>query len=254
MRIILIEDNPQLADATASLLKKVTITADMMDRSEFGELCEGIYGNQNAYAAIVVAGVPDAGFVVSEIRGADIAVPVLVLTEHRDSKQTVALLRAGADDVMAKPFNVEELRARLEVGVRRAHGLDSSSIKVGKLTAYLDGRDPEVDGERIKLSHREHAIFSILALNAGRVIAKETIYESVYGLLDSEPIDKVIDVYICKLRKKIAEATGGGKYIETLFMRGYKMEAPLEHRDDVEPAELSELEAARARRDAKKAA
>jgi len=253
MRIILIEENPLVADATASLLKKVSITADVMDRSEFNELCEGLYGNSGAYAAIVVGGVPDAAFVVGEIRGAEITVPVMVLSEHRDGKAAVTLLRAGADDVLARPFNADELRARLEVGVRRAHGLDKSSIRVGRLTAYLDGRDPEVDGERIKLSHREHAIFSILALNAGRVIAKETIYESVYGLLDSEPIDKVIDVYICKLRKKIAEATGGGKYIETLFMRGYKMEAPLEHRDDMPTGELSELETARARRAAKAA-
>lgn len=254
MRAILIEENAMVADGLVAMLKRVGLTLDVMDRSEISELCEGIYGNYNAYSAILIGGVPNPDFIIGEVRSAGIKSAAIVLAEHRDSKQSAALLRAGADDVVAKPINADELRARIEVGVRRAHGVDSSTLKIGMLTAYLDGRDPEVDGARIKLSHREHAIFSVLALNAGRVIAKETIYEAVYGLLDSEPIDKVIDVYICKLRKKIAEATGGGKYIETLFMRGYKMEAPAEHCEPADGAEVTSLEARRKAKPKTKAA
>ena len=242
MRAILIEENAMVADGLVAMLKRVGLTLDVMDRSEISELCEGIYGNYNAYSAILIGGVPNPDFIIGEVRSAGIKSAAIVLAEHRDSKQSAALLRAGADDVVAKPINADELRARIEVGVRRAHGVDSSTLKIGMLTAYLDGRDPEVDGARIKLSHREHAIFSVLALNAGRVIAKETIYEAVYGLLDSEPIEK------------IAEATGGGKYIETLFMRGYKMEAPAEHCEPADGAEVTSLEARRKAKPKTKAA
>ena len=114
-------------------------------------------------------------------------------------------------------------------------------MRVGRLTVFLDGRDPEVGpaggGERLRLSQREHAILGVLASHHRRVVSKEHIYDEVYGLSGADPLDKVIDVYICKLRKKIAEATGGARYIETVYGRGYKFEAPPEH-DEPEAAPL----------------
>jgi two-component system cell cycle response regulator CtrA len=95
------------------------------------------------------------------------------------------------------------------------------------LTAYFDGRDPVISGNRIKLSKREHSVFQHLALNSNKVISKDAIYDAVYGSAIEQPFDKVIDVYICKLRKKISAASSSGwQYIETVQGRGYKLTQP----------------------------
>ena len=98
---------------------------------------------------------------------------------------------------------------------------------VGELTAFFDGSDPIVSGSRIKLSKREHSVFQHLALNSNKVISKDAIYDSIYGASIDQPFDKVIDVYICKLRKKFAKAADSGwQYIETVHGRGYKLTTP----------------------------
>ncbi|EPX78026.1 response regulator transcription factor [Salipiger mucosus] len=151
--------------------------------------------------------------------------PLFIVRDFKSSNSTADILNAGADDVFSRPFKGVEVAARINSVNRRTHGHVSPSVTVGDIVAYLDGRDPEVHGERMELTGREHSIFNYLALNAGRVITKDALYESVYGMKDTPPYDKVIDVYICKLRKKIRERTGN-TYIETVYGRGYMFQAP----------------------------
>jgi two-component system, cell cycle response regulator CtrA len=184
------------------------------------------------FNAIIVGGVDNPTACVTQIRERNITAAILCLIDRRCSTTTVDLLRAGADDVLVKPVVALEVRARIEATVRRSRGLVSNAVQAGRLTVYLDGRDPDVGGERLHLSQREYAILSVLASNHRRVVSKERIYDEVYGLSGEDPLDKVIDVYICKLRKKITLATGGGRYIETVYGRGYKFEAPAEHLSD----------------------
>ena len=121
------------------------------------------------------------------------------------------------------PIKGVDIRARINAVVRRARGQSGDLVQVGEVTAYFDGRDPEVSGRRMKLSRREHAIFNELALSAGRVVSKASIYDSVYGLAEVPPFDKVVDVYICKIRKKLdASVPFGARYIETVPGRGYR--------------------------------
>lgn len=168
---------------------------------------------------------------IQAIRRAECRNPVLVMRDFKNSKYTSEALDHGADDVMVVPIKGIEIQARVNSINRRSYGHVAESVTVGEIVAYFDGRDPEVAGERLRLSKREHAIFQHLILNSNRVISKGAIYDAVYGMNDEQPFDKVIDVYICKLRKKISAATSGGQqYIETVYGRGYKfgrIETPL---------------------------
>lgn len=164
---------------------------------------------------------------IRTIRRAGCANPVIVLRDFRNWQDTSAALDRGADDVIVSPIKGSEVVSRINSIIRRFHGHAAESVEVGELTAFFDGRDPIVSGARIKLSKREHSIFQHLALNSNRVISKNAIYDAVYGMSADQPFDKVIDVYICKLRKKIAAAAeSGAQYIETVHGRGYKLSAP----------------------------
>ncbi|MCI5097400.1 MAG: response regulator transcription factor [Rhodobacteraceae bacterium] len=164
---------------------------------------------------------------IRSVRGAGCSNPIIVLRDFRNSRDTSALLDSGADDVIVSPIKGSEVLSRINSIIRRFHGHAADSVVVGELTAFFDGRDPIVSGSRIKLSKREHSIFQHLALNSHRVISKNAIYDAVYGMSADQPFDKVIDVYICKLRKKIAAAAESGcQYIETIHGRGYKLSPP----------------------------
>jgi len=174
------------------------------------------------------------------LRAAGARNPVLVMRDFRNARQTAEALDSGADDDIVIPLKAVELRSRINSITRRAYGHAAESITIGEVTAYFDGRDPEVMGQRVKLSRREHAIFQHLALNAPRVISKGAIYDAVYGMADEQPFDKVIDVYICKIRKKLGSAVASGhQYIETVYGRGYKF-APVDPAVAAEPLSAAE--------------
>ncbi|KFE35694.1 response regulator transcription factor [Thioclava atlantica] len=173
--------------------------------------------------AILIGDCPEVTEHIRAIRSSGCRNPVLVMRDFKNSRDASEALDAGADDVMVSPIKGIEVLSRINSIIRRAYGHAAESISVGEITAFFDGRDPLVSGARLKLSNREHAIFQHLALNANKVISKGAIYDAVYGMSDDQPFDKVIDVYICKLRKKIADASPSGhQYIETVYGRGYK--------------------------------
>jgi len=248
MRAVLIEPDDLIA---AALGRQLDLGKIRFDRLAWDDL-DATLRDQGADSlpcdAIIVGGVADPAACVAALRALHVTTVVLCLIERRCAATTVDLLRAGADDVLVKPVVSAEVCARIEATRRRSRGMTSNMVKVGRLTVYLDGRDPEVDGERLRLSQREHAILSVLAANHRRVVSKEHIYDEVYGLTGTDPLDKVIDVYICKLRKKIATATSGAKYIETVYGRGYKFEAPPEHEAAVTQPAARDAVADRTRR------
>ncbi len=181
------------------------------------------------HRAILIGESPNIHKQIRAVRSVGCENPMIVLRDFRNSADTAAALDRGADDVVVSPIKGGEVMSRINSIVRRFHGHASESVIVGEVTAYFDGRDPLVSGARIKLSKREHSIFQHLALNSNKVISKNAIYDAVYGMSADQPFDKVIDVYICKLRKKIAAASeSGAQYIETIHGRGYKLSAPEE--------------------------
>ncbi len=164
---------------------------------------------------------------IRALRAAKCVSPIIVFRNFRNSQDTSSLLDLGADDVMVSPIRGTEVVSRMNSVIRRLYGHAADSIVMGELTAYFDGRDPIISGSRIKLSKREHSVFQHLALNSNKVISKDAIYDAVYGSSIDQPFDKIIDVYICKLRKKIAAASDSGwQYIETVQGRGYRLMLP----------------------------
>lgn len=164
---------------------------------------------------------------IGKLRGAGCRNPIVVVRDFRNAAAAAQTLDHGADDDVVIPVKGVELQSRINSITRRTHGHAAQSIRIGAVTAYFDGRDPEVAGETVFLSGREHAVFKQLVLNAQRVVSKAAIYDALYGMAEDQPFDKVIDVYICKIRKKIALAAGTGhRYIETVHGRGYKLSPP----------------------------
>jgi two-component system, cell cycle response regulator CtrA len=136
----------------------------------------------------------------------------------------------GADDYLTKPFNKAELVARIQAIVRRSKGHAESVIRTGKLLLNMDARSVESEGRRLHVTGKEYSILELLSLRKGTTLTKEMFLDHLYGGMD-EPELKIIDVFICKLRKKLAEATGGEHYIETVWGRGYVLKDP----EPVEP-------------------
>jgi two-component system, cell cycle response regulator CtrA len=126
---------------------------------------------------------------------------------------------------MTKPFHKDELVARIQAVVRRSKGHSQSVITTGKLTVNLDAKTVEVDGSRVHLTGKEYQMLELLSLRKGTTLTKEMFLNHLYGGMD-EPELKIIDVFICKLRKKLAAATNGDNYIETVWGRGYVLRDP----------------------------
>ena len=126
---------------------------------------------------------------------------------------------------MTKPFHRDELVARIHAVVRRSKGHSQSVIRTGKLAVNLDAKTVEVDGARVHLTGKEYAMLELLSLRKGTTLTKEMFLNHLYGGMD-EPELKIIDVFICKLRKKLSSACGGENYIEAVWGRGYVLREP----------------------------
>ena len=163
--------------------------------------------------------------VLKKLRLAKVDTPILILSGMSEPDSKVKGLGFGADDYLTKPFNKDELVARIHAIVRRSKGHAQSVIRTGSLTVNLDTKSVEVDNNRLHLTGKEYAMLELLSLRKGTTLTKEMFLNHLYGGMD-EPELKIIDVFICKLRKKLASATGGDHYIETVWGRGYVLRDP----------------------------
>ncbi len=170
---------------------------------------------------------PDmSGFeVLKHLRVAKVQTPILILSGTSTIENKVKGLGVGADDYLTKPFHKDELVARIHAIVRRSKGHSQSVILTGKLTVNLDTKTVEVQGSRVHLTGKEYQMLELLSLRKGTTLTKEMFLNHLYGGMD-EPELKIIDVFICKLRKKLAMATEGDNYIETVWGRGYVLRDP----------------------------
>ena len=146
--------------------------------------------------------------------------PILILSGLNDTTDKVKGLGFGADDYLTKPFNKTELIARVQAIIRRSKGHADSIVYTGRMVVNLQAHTVEIDGRPIRLTGKEYAIIELLSLRKGLTLTKEMFLNHLYGGMD-EPELKIIDVFICKLRKKLCEALGGENYIETVWGRGY---------------------------------
>jgi two-component system cell cycle response regulator CtrA len=235
MRALVIEDDPVSAKLIETALKAENMVAEPASCGEDGIELAKLYDFD---IIILDLRLPDVdGYeVVRRLRSARVQTPVLILSGRTDPTDKVKGLVGGADDYLTKPFNKAELIARIHAIVRRSKGHSDSIIRTGKLVVNLDARSVEVAGKRLHVTGKEYSILELLSLRKGTTLTKEMFLDHLYGGMD-EPELKIIDVFICKLRKKLAAATGDDHYIETVWGRGYMLKDP-------EPAAASTLEAA----------
>lgn len=221
MRVLLIEDDSSTARSIELALAAEGI---ICDRAEVGE--EGLeVGRIYEYDIIVLdLMLPDIdGYeVLLRLRSAKIKTPILILSGLSSADQKIKGLGFGADDYLTKPFNRGELVARIQAIVRRSKGHSESVVRFDKVSINLDTRTVDVDGTQVHLTNKEYAILELLAMRKGTVLTKEMFLNHLYSSMD-EPEIKIIDVFVCKLRKKLYKASGGTNYIETVWGRGYML-------------------------------
>lgn len=165
--------------------------------------------------------------VLKALRAAKVETPILILSGLAEMENKIKGLGFGADDYLTKPFDKRELVARIQAIVRRSQGHAQSEIKTGKISVNLDARTVNIDSQPLHLTGKEYGIIELLSLRKGTTLTKEMFLNHLYGGMD-EPEVKIIDVFICKLRKKIEKASGGENYIETVWGRGYVLRDPQE--------------------------
>ncbi|MCJ2110664.1 response regulator transcription factor [Methylobacterium sp. E-025] len=219
MRVLLIEDDASVAQSIELMLKTAGFNPFVTDLGE-----EGIdLGKLYDYDIILLdLNLPDmSGYeVLRSLRLAKIKTPILILSGMASIEDKVKGLGFGADDYLTKPFHKDELVARIQAIVRRSQGHAEAVVTIDDLTVNIDKKFVQIAGTSINLTTREYQMLELLALRKGTAITKEMFLNHLYGGMD-EPEVKIIDVFICKMRKKLANASGGKNYIETVWGRGY---------------------------------
>ena len=224
MRVLLVEDDATMARSIELMLGSSGYNVYSTDLGEEGLDLGKLYD----YDIILLdLNLPDmSGYdVLKKLRAAKIETPILILSGLNGLEDKIKGLGFGADDYVTKPFNKQELIARINAIVRRSKGHSQSLIRLGPLTINLDSKAVEMGEQRVHVTGKEYAMLELLALRSGAAVTKETVLNHFYGGMD-EPEPKIIDVYICKIRKKLSDATGGLNFIETLWGRGYRLRDP----------------------------
>ena len=224
MRILLVEDDPTTSRSIEMMLGHANLNVYCADLGEDGIDLAKLYD----YDLILLdLNLPDMSGheVLRQLRLARIETPILILSGADDTDSKLKGFGFGADDYLTKPFHREELVARIHAIIRRSKGHAQSVIRVGKVLVNLDAKTVDVDGRTVHLTGKEYQMLELLSLRKGSTLTKEMFLNHLYGGMD-EPELKIIDVFICKLRKKLAEATGGESYIETVWGRGYVLREP----------------------------
>ena len=224
MRVLLIEDDSALARSIELMLRSTGFSIYATDLGE-----EGIdLGKLYDYDIIILdLQLPDmSGFdVLKSLRVAKVVSPVLILSGNAIVESKVKALGYGAADYLTKPFHKDELVARIHAVVRRSKGHSHSVIATGKIAVNLDDKTVHVDGARVNLTNKEYQILELLSLRKGTTLSKDMFLNHLYGDMDDDPEAKIIDVFMCKLRKKLSTAYGAD-CIETVWGRGYMLRDP----------------------------
>ncbi|MGH7015236.1 MAG: response regulator transcription factor CtrA [Stellaceae bacterium] len=224
MRVLLIEDDSATAASIDMMLKSEGFICDTTDLGEDGLEIGKLYDYDIIVLDLMLPDI-DGYEVLRRLRAARVRTPILILSGLNELDNKIKGLGFGADDFLGKPFDRRELIARIQAIVRRAKGHSESVIRTGKLTVNLDSRTVEADGAPLHLTGKEYGILELLSLRKGTTLTKEMFLNHLYGGMD-EPELKIIDVFVCKLRKKLANATSGENYIETVWGRGYVLRDP----------------------------
>jgi len=220
LRILLIEDDPITTKSIQIALASQDMICDTAHLGNEGLEIGRIYDYDLIILDLLLPDV-DGYEVLLRLRSARVKTPVLILSGLSSTDKKVQGFSLGADDYLTKPFDKDELIARIGAIVRRSKGLSESTIKFDKFTINLDSKSVEIDGKPIHLTSSEYTILHLLALRKGTIVSKEMFFNHLYGGRDEPEDIRIIDVFVCKLRKKLSDASGERNYIETVWGRGH---------------------------------
>ncbi|MBA4758845.1 response regulator transcription factor [Sphingosinicella sp.] len=219
MRLLIVEDEPTLARQLRETLEGAGYAVDVANDGEEGHFL----GSSESYDAIVLdLGLPemDGLTVLDKWRKADIAIPVLVLTARDSWSDKVAGLDAGADDYLAKPFQMEELIARLRALIRRSTGNASSELEAGDVRLDMRSGRVTLNGTPVRLTAQEYKLLAYLMHHKGKVVSRTELIEHIYDQ-DFDRDSNTIEVFITRIRKKL-----GADLIQTIRGLGYSLDDP----------------------------
>ena len=224
MRILLIEDDPATSKSIELMLGHANFNVYTTDLGEEGIDLAKLYDYDLILLDLVLPDI-NGHVVLCQLRVARIDTPILILSGETDTESKMRGFGSVADDYLTKPFHREELIARIHAIIRRSKGHSQSIIKTGDIEVNLNGKTVEVRRNTVHLTGKEYQMLELLSLRKGTTLTKEMFLNHLYGGMD-EPELKIIDVFICKLRKKLSEATGRENHIETVWARGYVLRDP----------------------------
>jgi DNA-binding response OmpR family regulator len=218
MRLLIVEDNEELAELLAKGLRSAGYEADILSSiEEARSVLETTF-----YAALILdLGLPDGDGLelLRELRHRNNPIPVLVLTARGGLHDRVHGLRSGADDYLVKPFALEELIARLEAQLRRPGQLLGSSLRIANLEFNTQSRQASIDEQPQVLSARETAVLELLMRSKGRVVSKKQVEDHIYGH-SGDVGSNAIEVYVHRLRKQLSDR-GARVQVHTIRGVGY---------------------------------
>lgn len=219
MRILLIEDDPVLSDGLIRILRR---SDHIVTHESNGRVADQLLAVQQYDLVILDMGLPDmdGAEVLRRLRHRNVKVPVLILTARDTVEERVQGLDFGADDYLAKPFDLPELEARIRALLRRGQSASSARLQIGELCLDTVGRRATLHGEPLELSARELSVLEMLMLRVGRVVSKELLSGQLSDL-GEEMSSNAIEVYVHRLRKKVET---GNVNIRTLRGLGYMLE------------------------------
>src|SRR5438046_9738303 len=218
MRVLLVEDDAATSASIEMMLKKESFICDTTDLGEDGLEIGKLYDYDIIILDLLLPDM-DGYEVLRRLRAARVRTPILILSGLGELDHKIKGLGFGADDFLTKPFEQRELIARIQAIVRRSKGHPESTIRTGKLLVNLDSRVVSVGDQPLHLTAKEYGILELLSLRKGTTLTKEMFLNHLYGGMD-EPELEIIDVFVCKFRKTLRQATGGGNYIEPVWGRG----------------------------------
>jgi two-component system, OmpR family, response regulator PhoP len=220
MRLLIVEDDNSLRTSLAASLRSSGFTVDEAGTASEGEYFAGEFAVQ---LAIVDLGLPDRSGVdlVKRLRGAGRKFPILILTAREHWQDKVSGLNAGADDYVTKPFNLDELKARINALLRRAAGQPQPLLRAGPLEMNTEAQEVRVNGRAVQLTAFEYRLLQVLVMRAGKIVSKSELTDQLYDQ-DFERDSNVIEVLVTRLRNKL-DPDRSLALIETIRGQGYRL-------------------------------
>lgn len=216
MKLLLIEDEQALSEALSSMLRAEGFAVDPVAMIKSAETAVTV----STYDAVLLdLYLPDGDGMdwLRRLRASGNSTPVIIMTARDQVSDRITGLKSGADDYLVKPFDIQELLARLGAVLRRVQGSASSWLQVGSLALDLQGRRARVQDQDIELTGKEWAVLEKLASRPGRIVNKEALDQALYSF-DDEVGSNTLEVYISRIRKKI-----GRQRVETIRGLGYRL-------------------------------